>query len=233
MTSSIDKLAPIVRARIAGSLYFFMNMFAPFTLLYLPSRFVVQGDAAATAANIMASESLYRIGIALNLFNALGQIFLVLALYQLLKVVSKNIASLMVIFSLVSVPISMLNELTQLAVLQLLSKAVYIPLEQLQAWAYLLVQLHDQGLLIAQIFWGLWLFPMGYLVYKSGFLPKSIGVLLIIACFGYVISSFGRILGYNVDIILYTSWGEVLLLLWLLIKGVDTERWKERAAKVT
>jgi hypothetical protein len=210
-------------------------MFAPFTLLYLPSRFVVQGDAAATAANIMASESLYRIGIALNLFNALGQIFLVLALYQLLKVVSKNTASLMVIFSLASVPISMLNELIQLAVLQLLSGAVYlkaIPMDQLQAWAYLLVRLHNQGLLIAQIFWGLWLFPMGYLVYKSGFLPKFIGVLLIIACFGYVISSFGRILGYNVDIILYTSWGEALLLLWLLIKGVDAERWKERAATV-
>jgi len=209
-----------------------MNMFAPFTLLYLPSYFIVRGDARATAANIMASESLYRIGIALNLFNAVGQIFLVLALYQLLKVVSKNAASLMVIFSLASVPISMLNELMQLAVLQLLSGADYLkalPIDQVQAWAYLLVRLHNQGLLIAQIFWGLWLLPMGYLVYKSGFLPKIIGVLLIIACFGYVISSFGRILGYSVDIILYTSWGEVLLLLWLLIKGVDTEQWNQCA----
>jgi len=209
-----------------------MNMFAPFTLLYLPSHFIVRGDAAATATNIIASESLYRIGIALNLFNAVGQIFLALALYQLLKVVSKNAASLMVIFSLASVPISMLNELIQLAVLQLISGADYLkalPIDQVQAWVYLLVRLHNQGLLIAQIFWGLWLFPMGYLVYKSGFLPKIIGVLLIIACFGYVISSFGRILGYSVDIILYTSWGEVLLLLWLLIKGVDAEQWNQCA----
>lgn len=224
--------SPLVKARIAGFMYLFMNMFAPFTLLYLPSHFIVRGDAAATATNIIASESLYRIGIALNLFNAVGQIFLVLALYQLLKVVSKNTASLMVIFSLASVPISMLNELMQLAVLQLLSGADYLkalPIDQVQAWAYLLVRLHNQGLLIVQIFWGLWLFPMGYLVYKSGFLPKIIGILLIVACFGYVISSFGRILGYSVDIILYTSWGEALLLLWLLIKGVDAEQWNQCA----
>jgi len=224
--------SPLVKARIAGFMYLLMNIFAPFTLLYLPSYFIVRGDAAATATNIMASESLYRIGIALNLFNAVGQIFLVLALYQLLKVVNKNAASLMVIFSLASVPISMLNELMQLAVLQLLSGADYLkalPIDQVQAWAYLLVRLHNQGLLIAQIFWGLWLFPMGYLVYKSGFLPKIIGILLIVACFGYVISSFGRILGYSVDIILYTSWGEALLLLWLLIKGVDAEQWNQCA----
>ena len=234
MTTRISETSPLVRARVAGFLYLFANLFAPFTLLYLPSRFIVRGDAAATASNIMASESLFRFGIVLNLFTFIGQILLVLALYQLLKVVNKNMASLMVIFSLAAVPIAMLNELNQLAVLQLLSGADYLkvfPTEQLQALAYLFLRLHAQGLNIAQIFWGLWLFPMGYLVFKSGFLPRILGILLIIACFGYVIQSFAAFLGYNVSIIFFTSWEELLFLLWLLIKGVNVEQWKKRAAE--
>ena len=136
MTTHTTKTSPLTRARVAGFFYVLANLPAPFTLLYLPSRFIVRGDAAATAANIMASESLFRYGIVLNLFTFIGQIFLVLALYQLLKVVSKNWASLMVIFALTAVPIAMLNELTQLAVLQLLSGADYLkvfPVDQLQA----------------------------------------------------------------------------------------------------
>jgi len=230
--STNTETSPLVRARVAGFLYLFANLFAPFTLLYLPSRFIVRGDAAATASNIMASESLFRFGIASTLFNAIANIFLALALYQLLKVANKNMASLMVIFSLVGVPIAMLNELAQLAVVQLLSGADYLNVftaEQLQALAYLFLRLHTQGLNIAQIFWGLWLFPMGYLVFKSGFFPKILGILLMIGCFGYVIQSFAAFLGYNLDIILYTSWGELALLLWLLIKGVNVEQWNKRA----
>ena len=232
MTTRTAETSPLVRARVAGFLYLTANLFAPFTLLYLPSRFIVSGDAAGTASNIMASESLFRFGIVLNLFTFIGQIFLVLALYQLLNVVSKNIAALMVIFSLLAVPIAMLNELTQLAVLQILNGADYLkvfPTDQLQALAYLFLRLHGQGLNIAQIFWGLWLFPMGYLVFKSGFLPRVLGILLMIACFGYVIQSFAAFLGYNVSIIFFTGWGELLLLLWLLIKGVNVEQWRQRA----
>jgi hypothetical protein len=232
MTNRTAEASPLVRARVAGFLYLITNLFAPFTLLYLPSRFIVRGDAAGTASNILASESLFRFGIVLNLFTFIGQIFLVLALYQLLKVVNKNMASLMVIFSLAAVPIAMLNELTQLAVLQLLSGADYLkafPVDQLQALAYLFLRLHGQGLLIAQIFWGLWLFPMGALVFKSGFLPRILGILLMVACFGYVVESFAAFFGYNVSIIFFTGWGELFLLLWLLIKGVDVEEWKKRA----
>ena len=232
MTARTAETSPLVRARVAGSLYLVANLFAPFTLLYLPSRFIVRGDAAGTAINIMASESVFRFGIVLNLFTFIAQIFLVLALYQLLNVVNKNTAALMVIFSLAAVPIAMLNELTQLAVLQLLSGADHLqvyPTDQLQALAYLFLRLHGQGLLIAQIFWGLWLFPMGVLVFKSGFLPRVLGILLMIACFGYLIQSFGAFLGYSVNIIFFTSWGELLLLLWLLIKGVNVEEWKKRA----
>jgi hypothetical protein len=230
------ELSPLVRARVAGSLYLIANIFAPFTLLYLPSRFIVRGDAAATANNVIASESLFRFGIVGNLFTFIANIFLALALYQLLKVVNKNMASLMVILFLVGVPIAMLNELTQLAILQLLGGADYLkayPTDQLQALAYLLLRLHDQGLLIAHIFFGLWLLPMGYLVFKSGFIPKIVGVLLVIAGVGYVVQSFAAFLGYNVNIILFTGLGELVFLLWLLIKGVNVEQWKKRAVEST
>src|SRR5689334_5164812 len=126
MKTPTTETSPLVRARVAGLLYLIANLFAPFTLLYLPSRFIVGGEAAATARNILASESLFRFGIVLNLFTFICQIFLVLALYQLLKVVNMNMASLMVIFSLAAVPIAMLNELIQLAVLQLLNGADYL-----------------------------------------------------------------------------------------------------------
>src|SRR5215213_989149 len=207
MTTLTAETSPLVRARVAGALYLFANIFAPFTLLYLPSRFIVRGDAAATASNIVASQSLFRFGIVGNLFTFIANIFLALALYQLLKVVNKKVASLMVILFLVGVPIAMLNEVPQLAVLQLLSGAGYLkayPTDQLQALAYLLLRLHDQGLLIAHIFFGLWLCPMGYLVFKSGFIPRIVGVLLVVACLGYVVQSFAAFLGYNADIILFT-----------------------------
>ena len=232
MTTHSAETSPLVRARIAGALYLLSNIFAPFTLLYLPSRFIVRGDAAATSHNIVASESLFRLGIVGNLFTFIANIFLALALYQLLKVVHKNMASLMVILFLVGVPIAMLNEVTQLAVLRLLSGADYLnayATDQLQALVYLLLGLHDQGLLIAHIFFGLWLLPMGYLVFQSGFIPKLVGVLLIIAGVGYVVQSFAAFLGYSVDIILFTGLGELVFLLWLLIKGVNVEQWKKRA----
>ena len=236
MTTRPAEISPLVRARVAGALYLISNIFAPFTLLYLPSRFIVRGDAAATANNVIASESLFRFGIVGNLFTFIANIFLALALYQLLKVVNRNMASLMVISFLVGVPIAMLNELTQLAILQLLGGADYLkayPTDQLQALAYLLLRLHDQGLLIAHIFFGLWLLPMGYLVFKSGFIPKIVGVLLVIAGVGYVVQSFAAFLGYNVNIILFTGLGELVFLLWLLIKGVNVEQWKKRALETT
>ena len=234
MTTRITQTSPLFRARVAGSLYLIANLPAPFVLIYLPSLLIVRGDAATTANNIMASESLFSLGIVGILFTYIANIFLVLALYQLLKVVNKNMASLMVIFSLAAVPIAMLNELNNLAVLQLLSGADYLKVftaEQLQALVYLFLRLHSQGFNIAQIFWGLWLFPMGYLVFKSGFLPRLLGILLMIGCFGYVIQSFAAFLGYNVSIIFFTSWGELLFLLWLLIKGVNVEQWEKRAAE--
>src|SRR5829696_1514725 len=233
MRTRTTEPSPLFRARVAGFLYL-IGLPAPFGLIYVPSRLVVPGDAAATANNIAASEWLFRLAIVSNLFVPIIGILLAVALYQLLKPVSRNMALLMVAFVLAGVPIAMLSELPQFAVLRLLSGADYLSAfttEQLQAQIMLFLHLHNQGLNIAQIFWGLWLFPLGYLVFKSGFIPRILGVLLIIASFGYVIDSLATILFPNagVNLIFITSWGELLLLLWLLIKGVNVEQWEKRA----
>ncbi len=237
MTSK-EKLNPNKIARVAGVLYLTMVPLGIFGIMYVPSTLFVPGDAATTANNIMASASLFRLSIVSALIIQLVQIFLVLALYKLLKPVNKNYAVLMVVFALVAVPIAMLNELNHIALLLLLSGADYLSVfttGQLQALVTFFFDLHGHGILIAQIFWGLWLFPMGYLIFKSGFLPKILGILLMIGCFGYLIDSFGALLlpNYEVNIAIFTFWGELLLPLWLLIKGVNVGQWEKRSLEFT
>ena len=225
--------SPLVYARIAGVLYLFIAVSGIFNMMFGPSSLIVLGDAAITANNIMASESLFRLGIVNDLIAQTVGILLVIALYKLLKPVNKNQALLMVIFALVGIPIVMLNLLNQFAAQLLLSGANYLTVfaaDQLQALVMLFLNLDEHGFFIAHIFWGLWLFPMGYLVYKSGYIPRILGILLIIAGFGYLIDfvtfffvpSFGPIK-------MFTFIGEVLFPLWLLIKGVNVEQWEKRA----
>jgi hypothetical protein len=223
-------------ARFAGFLYLIMIPLGLFGIMWV-SSLIVPGDAAITANNIMASESLFRLSIVSALILQTGHILLVLVLYKLLKAVNKNHASLMVIFMLVAVPIAMLNELNRFAALLLLSGADYLTVftaDQLQALVPLFLGLHEHGINIAGIFWGLWLFPMGYLVFKSGYIPRILGVLLIIAGFGYLLDFFTFFLLPNFyatinQITQFTGWGELLLPLWLLIKGVNVEQWEKRA----
>jgi hypothetical protein len=213
MTIRTAQLSPLLRARVAGFLYLSLLPLSLLGILYSgPSR----------------------LGIVSALLVQIVNIFVVLALYQLLKPVNKNMARLMVIFLLLGVPIAMLNELNQFAVLLLSSGADYLrafTADRLHALVLLFLHLHDNGIQIAGIFWGLWLFPMGYLVFKSGFLPRILGILLMIGCVGYLIQSFAAFLLPNleVNIALFTFWGEVLFPLWLLIKGVYVERWEKRA----
>jgi len=220
-----EKINPNKTARIAGILYLLVAVLGIFNMMYGPSSLIVLGDAATTVNNIMASESLFRLGIVNDLAAQTVGILLVLFLYKLLKPVSKTQASLMVIFALVGIPIVMLNLLNQFAALLLLSGADYLTVfaaDQLQALVMLFLNLDEHGFMIAHIFWGLWLFPMGYLVFKSGYIPRILGVLLIIGGFGYLIDfvtffffpSFGPIK-------MFTFIGELLLPLWLLIKGVN------------
>ncbi len=228
-----EEMNPKKTARIAGFLYLIMVLFMIFGLWYVPLNLIVPGDAATTANNILTSEGLFRSGIVSFLIGQTVFILLVLVLYKLLKPVNKNHALLMVIFVLVGVPIAMLNTLNQFAALLHLSGADYLTgfeAGQLHAQVMLFLDLHEHGVHIAMIFWGLWLFPLGYLVYKSGFFPRILGVLLMIGCFGNLIDVVTFFLFPNFPSIgLFTWWGELLIALWLLIKGVDVEEWEKRA----
>ena len=227
--SSINK-----NARVAGLLYLLLVPLGLFSILFGSAALIVPGDAAATAVNILASESVFRLGIVSALLVQVVNIFVVLALYKLLQPVNKTMAALMVIFILIGAPIAMLNELNRFAVLLLLhgtdALAIFTT-DQIQALVPFFLDLHELGISIAGVFWGLWLFPMGYLVFKSGFLPRIIGILLMIGCFGYLIDSFAVFLfpNANVQIAPFTFWGEILLPLWLLVKGVNVAQWEKQA----
>lgn len=223
-------------ARIAGFLYLLFVPLAFFGFPYGPTHLFVPGDAAITANNIMAAASQFRLSIVINLFGALLNVFVVLALYRLLKAVNKNVAALMVVFILLSTPIGMLNELNHIAILLFLNGADYLrpfTASQLQALVPFFHDLHQYGLNIDKVFWGLWLLPMGYLVFKSGFLPKILGLLLIVGGVGWLTEFLTALLLPNggVKIVMFTSWGEVLFPLWLLVKGVNVEQWEKCAAE--
>jgi hypothetical protein len=185
------------QARFAGLLYLLACLPAPFCLVYVPGALIVPGDATATADHVRASETLLRLGMAGELINAIAFIFVVFALYRLFKGVNKQHAAIMVTLFVVSVPISFLNVLNDIAPLILVSGANFLSVfdkGQLDALVYLFMRLHSQGFIVAQIFWGLWLFPFGILAIRSGFIPRVVGVLVMIAGSGYVVSSFTSLL---------------------------------------
>lgn len=229
LTTDMD--SPKRTARIAGLLYLLGGLPAPFSLLYLPSALIVPGNPAATASKIRASELLLRLGIVIDLYCAIVFIFVALTLYRLLKDVDHHQAVLMVILWVVSVPITFINSLNRLAALILLSSADFlslVPQPQLEAMAMVFLKLYNHGNIVNQIFWGLWLLPFGILVYKSRFIPRILGVFLIIACFGYVTASITTLLfpdyGRTLSswLMLAPALGELSIVLWLLVKGVRT-----------
>src|SRR5207244_6194057 len=176
-------------ARIAGAIYLSLVLVAPFSMLYVPGKLIVRGNAAATADTILAHETMFRLSIFGDLIGHVIFICLGIALYKLLSGVSRTWAGLMVAFVLVSAAVGFLNTLNNIAALILFRGADFLAVfdkPQRDALAYLFVRLHSQGILINEIFWGLWLFPFGLLVFRSGFLPRFIGVWLMINCFGCV-----------------------------------------------
>lgn len=219
-------------ARLAGGLYLASVPFALFGFFYVPSALVVPGDAATTSRNIMASEWLFRSGTVSWLLAHIIFIFLVLVLYRLLRPVNKDHAVLMVVLALLSIPIVFLNEVNQLAVLHLLRSANdgTLTATQLHAQVMLFLDMRQSGILVAQVFYGLWLLPLGALVFKSGFLPRLLGVLLMIAAAGYVIDSGTQLLFPGLATISqFTFIGELLFAFWLLVKGVNVERLQQTA----
>ena len=211
-------------------MYLLTSMPGVFSLLYIPSHFIVSGDAAATANKIATSEFVFRLGIISELAGFIGFIFVVRALYRLFCGVNKVQASLMVTLMLVSIPVSLVNVLNETAALTLIRGANFLSMfdqPQREALAMLFLRVHFDGFMVAQVFWGLWLIPFGALVYKSGFLPRVLGVLLIVACFGYLANSlivFG-VLPSNVAsrAVGRLTICELPIIFWLLIMGAKDQ----------
>lgn len=219
-------------ARIAGLLYLVNGVTGFFSIIYIPSRLIVSGNAAATANNILASERLFRLGIVSELICAAEFVLLLWVLYRLLGAVSKAHASLMVILGLLQIPIMFVNALNEIAALSLLRGANFLSVfdqPQRQALAMQFLNLHEEGFVVAGIFWGLWLFPFGILVYRSCFLPRILGVLLIAACFGYLAQSLTSLLLPSYEDVVYRFAGialtlaEPAIILWLLIRGAKDQ----------
>jgi hypothetical protein len=218
-------------ARIAGLLYLVNGVTGFFGIVYVPSRLVVSGNTAATAQNILASERLFRLGIVSELICAVEFIFLLWVLYRLLSDVNKSHASLMLILGLAFVPLMCANLLNEIAALTLLRGGDFLSAlgqPQREAMAMLFLDMHRYGYVIGWIF-GPWLFFFGLLVFKSGFLPRALGVLLIAACFGYLadsltpllLPSYANLVGRVASIPL--TLGEPAIILWLLIRGAKDE----------
>src|SRR6266478_2497270 len=224
------------QARVAGLLYLLASIIGFFCLAYVPGKLIVSGDATATANRIRASETLLRFGIVSELIAFTIFIFVALALYRLFKAVNGKHALAMAILLLVSIPISLLNVLNEIAALILVSGAGFLSAfekGQLDALAYLFLRLHGQGFVVAEIFWGLWLFPFGVLVIRSGFVPRFLGYLLFIAGFGYVADSFTSLFpsSYAPIIDRFTSVltaAELPIIFWLLIWGAKDQPLNER-----
>jgi hypothetical protein len=214
--------------RVAGLWYLLLVFIGPLTLLYIPSKLFVHGNATATAENIAAHELLFRFGIVADLVGAVVLIFLVLAFYRLFKGVDQNLAVLVVIFGGVMPAIlSFVGAVADAGALVVVRGGDFLSVfdkPQRDALATLFLRLRDQQNTAAEILWGVWLFPLGALVYKSRFLPRFLGVWLVLGGLAYVILSLtGELLPqYSGTVFTYAQpafFGEVALMLWLVIKG--------------
>ncbi len=217
-------------ARQAGFFYCLLIPLGIFGLLVVPDMLYVSGDAMQTFKNIQLNEGLLRTNIALALAIQVTQLFAAIALYRLFRPIQRNVAFSIVLFTMASVPMAMINELSHFAILaftQDTSFAEFFSVEQRAEWVNFLVNLNANGIVITQIFWGFWLLPMGYLILKSGYAPALLGWALYLAGTAYIIDTFITILMPSVSIRLQDiiGWGEAIFPLWLLIKGVKTERW--------
>ena len=215
-------------ARIAGLLYLLLAITGAYSIIYLPLKIIVPGDVAATANKILANEFLFRTGIISDLISNTIFVVLVLVLYRLFRQVNTNNAKLMVALVIVQIPLVFISEAFNIAALMLFKGEIMktFELSQRQDLAMLFLSINSYGTIAIEMFWGLWLLPFGLLVYKSGFIPRVFGYLLIIGGAAYIIESLTHILlpDYSAfvsqfTIVLYTI-GELSIIFWLLIKGV-------------
>src|SRR5437899_4761255 len=239
MTTRTIEQSPQLYARIGGVLYLIIIVVGLFGEAFVRDRLIVSGDATATAVNIMSHELLWRFHIAAELFLLICAVALLLIVFALLIPVSRDLALLAVFFNLVSIGIEAATTMYLLEALFPLGNAGYLKAftpEQLYAMASLSLKSHGYGFGVSLLFFGCFCLIVGYLIFRSGYLPKTIDVLMQIACGCYLHNSFGLILSAAVAnrlfpaILVPAFIGEVSLCLWLLVKGVNVQRWKEQAS---
>jgi hypothetical protein len=217
-------------ARRAGILYLIANIAMPFALLYLPRLLIVPGNATATADRLRASIGLVRVGIAAELNNGIFVVLAALAFYRLFKPVSLTHARAMLVLVLLAVPISLFNILNWVAALIFArggpSFATFAP-QQLDVFVLLFLRLHNYGVVLAGIFWGLWLFPFGILAMRSGFIPWWIGLCMFLAGVPYVASAFTSLaapqFNYIADWLSPLMVGELPMIIWLVGWGAKEQ----------
>ncbi len=222
-------------ARIGGFLFLILIVCGVFAEFYVRRKIIVHGDPVATGNNIITNQWLFQLGIISDLIMSTVFFFFAMVLYFLFKPVNIKLAQVMVLCVVIAVSILCVNTLNQVAALLLMSGEGYLKVfekNQLQGLVTFFLQLHSKGYAIGQIFYGLYLFPLGYLVYKSGFLPKIIGVFLMLGCVGDLISFFTTFLfpGNNSiilqNITVPADMGEISLCLWLLLTEVKIPEMK-------
>ena len=228
-------------ARLAGFLILLIAVLSPFSILYLPSILIVPGDAAATASNVMASDGLFRLGIVVDSVVILLEIVVIAILYVLLRPANRTLALAAAFARLAMTIVMAVNVFNSFGVLLLLSDAEYLTVfdpDQLHALVLLVLNVHESGVYIWQVFFALHWVAVGYLVFKSGYFPRILGIMLMVTCLGYLMDSFGILFPSSGAVSMVSSAvlavgviGELSFTLWLLIKGVDVEQWRIRAQK--
>ena len=234
MANGILKNSPQLYARVGGIAYLIIIVAGAFGEMYVRNTIIVPGDATTTANNILANPLLWRIGIAGDLLMHVCDVIVMMCLYVLLKPVNKNLALLAILFNLIQTSVLVANKLNLLMPLYLLDNADYLKTfdpHQLQTLSYLSIKAHGYGFGVGLIFFGFECLILGYLIFKSGFLPKIIGVLIQIAGFCYLVNSFAMIIApkiSNFSLLIPAFIGEFSFCLWLIIKGVNVPKWREK-----
>ena len=239
VTGRVAEVSPRVKARIAGVLYLIIIVGGIFAQIGVRGRLVVNGDAAATAQNIIAHELLYRLGFAVEVFTLLCNIPINIILYDLFKVVNKKMAMVLLFFATVGTAVEGVSVLAHYAPLVLLGKGSYLvafTTAQLQAASYMSLQMFDYGFMIALSFFGFFCISLSYLIFRSTFFPRVIGGLLAIQGTLYLTNSFAHFVSPPVGdqvfpFLALSGIAEVSFCLWLLVVGLNVQRWKEQAGQ--
>ena len=238
VTEWSSEATPLFKARLAG-VFYLLTFITGFFSLFAAGRFIVSGDAAATASNILANETSFRWGLTANLLATVCYVGVTALFYELFKPVNRSVSLLAAFASLVGCAVGGLSALFQLAPLAILGRGTSLSAfktDQLQALAIVFLKLNTQTTILSLVFFGCYCLLIGYLVFRSNFLPRVLGVLMAIGGVGWLTGSFASLLSpplanaLSPYILAPGILGEGALTMWLLLVGVNPERWKEQAA---